>query len=258
MNPIHISGFHFQVYRSCFTMLSATNEICLDDNVWGIATGCGGSLFLSAFLTKSCINAPVIFVMCVCLRVTTHEPANGFSWNLILGRFTKFCQHVPVWLKLNKTGTLKEDLFASLLAKWLVSSHVWNPRRPAQPHGESSMMTVIHPHKYHWPSVIRTSLATFAKARFWWMHHNCYAKRTSLDKLCTVTSFTCRDIWPVFKPGTYRMTGVEMRCLHLLISHTIQSYLVISNGNYYMWMKSVAIFIIQLHVYVWSPDCRAE
>jgi hypothetical protein len=47
----------------------------------------------------------------VCPSVTTWVRLNRYSWNLILGRFTKICQHFPILIKWdNNNDALHEDL----------------------------------------------------------------------------------------------------------------------------------------------------
>jgi hypothetical protein len=50
---------------------------------------------------KSCRNAPTRLIVSVCPHITTWEPLNRFSWNFILGRFTKVCWNIPVLVNNN-------------------------------------------------------------------------------------------------------------------------------------------------------------
>jgi hypothetical protein len=70
------------------------------------------------------------------LSICTQQLGNGFSWNLVLGKYTKTCQHIPVLVQISQQHWavyMKAYLFFVCGTTWLwiplitVESHMWKP-----------------------------------------------------------------------------------------------------------------------------------
>jgi hypothetical protein len=66
-------------------------------------------LAVGSFTMESCKNAPDNFAISACPpifpHVTTRKPLNGFSWNLVLGRYTKMCRRINILDKIEQYVT---------------------------------------------------------------------------------------------------------------------------------------------------------
>lgn len=80
----------------------------------------------------------------VCLHVTTQEPSNRFSWNVMLDTFYKTCQHIPVLVSIRqKYQAFYMNIYMYFyMQKWMDGEspgyvwnlHMGNPQPALQPH----------------------------------------------------------------------------------------------------------------------------